>query len=91
MRRCESDDDGVIHFEELVEALGQWLYGPMFLIAALLQLLPTGLITGVTGVVTTIALLIGIQMVIRCQHPWIPNCLLKVSTSQKTPALGAYF
>lgn len=79
-RLCEADvdGDGKISVEEILGVLGERAFGPVFIALALLQLLPTGMIPLVTGLVACLTLLFAWQLLIGAQYPWVPRKVLRV-------------
>jgi len=54
-------------------SFGERAFGPLFMILALLQLLPTGLIPFVTGAVGVLTLLFSLQLLVGATSLWVPN------------------
>ena len=73
LAHADLDGDGQITVEEILTVFGDRAFGPLFMILALLQLLPTGLIPFVTGMVAVLALLFALQLFFGVKGLWVPK------------------
>lgn len=64
---------------EIVAAFKQRGFGPLLLAPAILVLLPFGAIPGIPTICALFILLIGGQLLVGLDHPWLPERLHKAS------------
>lgn len=90
LTNADLNGDGAVSIEEMLDLFGDRAFGPLFATLALIQILPTGIIPGVTDVVALCTLLLSWQLLIGAERPWVPKKLLskklnasKVQTSCK--------
>lgn len=82
LRAADRNRDGYVSMREIVDTFGGRVFGPVLFILGLLQVLPTGAIPLITGVVGILALLLSGQMLIKPGRPWLPARLLDVKVPQ---------
>jgi len=75
---AESAEGSKVSFEELLNAFGRRSFGPMLLIPALIALLPTGAIPGMSLVTGGLIILVGVQMLLPIDQPWFPAALRRI-------------
>lgn len=73
----------VITLGEIVAAFKQRGFGPLLLAPALLVLLPFGAIPGIPTLCALFIFLIGGQLLLGLEHPWLPERLCKVSFNRE--------
>ncbi|MEM8852901.1 MAG: exopolysaccharide biosynthesis protein [Pseudomonadota bacterium] len=76
--RIKDKTDGEeVSIGELVEALGRRAFGSLLVITALIAVLPTGAIPGMSVLTGTIMLLLSVQILIGRDSIWLPKVLTK--------------
>ncbi|MEO1103221.1 MAG: exopolysaccharide biosynthesis protein [Devosia sp.] len=71
----EKTDGEEVSIGELVEALGRRAFGSLIVITALIAVLPTGAIPGMSILTGTIMLLLSVQILIGRNRIWLPKVL----------------
>ncbi len=77
-RLAESADGSQVSLEQLLDAFGRRSFGPMLLVPALIALLPTGAIPGMSIVTGSLIILVGVQMLLPVDQPWFPSALRRI-------------
>lgn len=76
--RIKDRTDGEeVSVDDLVEAFGRRAFGPLFVVTALIAILPTGAIPGMSVLTGTIMLLLSAQLLFGSQRIWMPDLIGK--------------
>jgi hypothetical protein len=85
VRATEGD---TLTFGDLVRALGARGFGPIFLLLAVLVMLPTGAIPGIPALVGAVLVLLSGQLMIGWTTPWLPRRVLEMEISRERMRAG---
>jgi hypothetical protein len=72
-----------ISLKTIVEAVGRRSFGPLLLMAGFIMASPLSGIPGMPTSMSVLVLLIAVQLLIRRDHFWMPQWLLKRSVARK--------
>lgn len=75
-----------VPFCDMIEAMGHRSYGPLLIIAPLIDILPIGSIPGLPSVLALFLLLVAVQMLLGRKHLWLPAFLTRREFSAKLVA-----
>lgn len=75
----EKTDGDDIAVRDLVRALGRRGFGSLFVLTALLAVLPTGMIPGMSVLTGTVMLLLSIQLLFGSSRIWLPDAIMRRS------------
>ncbi len=71
--KLERETDGdTVTVGDIVEDLGQRAFGPLFVVVALLAILPTGAIPGMSALTGALMTLVSVQLVCGARRIWLP-------------------
>lgn len=83
-RLADSADGSKVSLGHLLDAFGRRGFGPMLLIPALIALLPTGAIPGMSIVTGSLIVLVGAQMLLPVEQPWFPAALRRIRLGRES-------
>ena len=72
--RCDTDG-ATVSLRDLKDALGNRAFGPLFVMVALIAILPTGAIPGVSIITGSVMLLLSAQLLLGATTIWLPKSL----------------
>lgn len=73
-----------VSLDMILDELGRRSFGPILLFAGLVTLAPViGDIPGVPTIMALLVLLVGVQILVRHDHVWLPGWLLRRSVEQE--------
>lgn len=76
-------DRNQVNIDMILDEVGRRSFGPILLFAGLITLAPIiGDIPGVPTVMALLVLLVGVQVLVRQEHVWLPGWLLRRSVEQ---------
>jgi hypothetical protein len=78
---CSKGDK--ISFGDIVASFESRGFGPLLLLPALLVMMPTGALPGMTTICAIYTVFIVSQLVIGRKHPWLPHFIRKFSINRK--------
>ncbi len=78
---CDGDPDDQLVLKDLAGGLGRSAFGMLLLVAALLAFLPPGVAGAVSG---PLAVLVGLQLLLLREHPWLPAFVARRGPQRKT-------
>lgn len=81
--RSNGGDAQSVTVEEVMELIGRRAYGPLLLIIGLISISPATAIPLATSIFATITLLIGVQMLLHKERPWMPKAALRMKLDER--------
>lgn len=75
---ADATDGPRLTLGQLVDALGPRGFGPLFVVAAILVMLPTGAIPGMPLLVGIVLILLAGQIMLGWRKPWLPARLARI-------------
>ncbi len=83
MRQADRDGDHRVSIDDMVTELGDRAFGPLLFLLGAIQMLPTGLLPGVTPAVGLLTALTAAQLLASLRLPVIPRRLGAVSIARE--------
>lgn len=84
IEQANSDGNGDVSMEAILESIGRRSFGPLLLLAGLITLAPiVGDIPGVPTLMGIFVLIISGQLIFQRQYFWLPELLLNRSVSKE--------
>ncbi len=76
-------EDGRVSLKALLKAWDDRSYGPLFIMLGFVGGTPLAVVPGAAAVVGVVIALLGLQMTLGLNHPWLPEAALKQSVSEE--------
>lgn len=79
----DEHDGEVVSVGEILERASQRAFAPLLIVPALLNILPTGAIPGVTLATGVVITSVGVQLALERDQPWLPSAVTRLKLKNK--------
>lgn len=79
----EKTDGDAVSVRDMMDALGRRAFGPVLVLTALIAVLPTGAIPGMSILTGTVMLLLSLQLLFGARQIWLPDSIMRRSIERR--------